>query len=406
MMTRVAMPRLSDSMEEGTIIRWLRADGDVVTQGEELVEIETDKATMVYEADGDGRLQIIAAPGTTLRVGAPIATLGEPVTDGRAHEAPSPAAADVNRGSPTLPGSSVADAAPVSPGRPGASPVARRFASRFQIPLENIQGSGPHGRVLKRDVEQAHERRGITQDNGGESATSPAVNRDAVQNTPLSRLQLTVARRMVESKATVPDFSAAVDVDMTSVLELHSSLKEYPGEGRPPSLNDVLLKACAVTLRDHPRVNGAFLDDRFELHERVNIGIAVATTTGLVVPVLTDADRRSLGSIASESWRLISRVRDQTVSPTELSGATFTISNLGMFGIDRFSGIVNAPNAAILCAGTIAPRAVVRNDAIISRPLMSVTLVSDHRIVYGADAARFLADLRRALEHAPAMACL
>jgi pyruvate dehydrogenase E2 component (dihydrolipoamide acetyltransferase) len=373
LMAEVRMPRLSDSMEEGTIVRWLKADGDEVRRGEEIVEIETDKATMSYEADAAGQLVITAPEGEALPVGALIATI---------------AAARRADG--------------------GVSPVARRLAAALGVAITDVQGSGRRGRVLKADVRAAAASNGAAAgatpapaaaprapENAGTVAASGPKGEVAVAEP--SQLQRTVARRMSESKATVPDFAIEVDVDMTDAVALRGRMKAELA--LTPSLNDLVIKAAARALREHPRVNGSFRDGRFETYERVNVGVAVATDDGLVVPTVFDADRRSLGDIAAELRRLAGRVRDGQIAPPELAGGTFTVSNLGMFGVDRFAGVINPPQAAILCVGAVVARpAVTPEGSIAVRQIMTLTLVSDHRILYGASAARFLADVRSALE--------
>ncbi|ADB50371.1 dihydrolipoamide acetyltransferase family protein [Conexibacter woesei] len=372
-MARIEMPRLSDSMEEGTVVSWLVADGEQVTGGQEFVEIETDKAQMPFEAEQDGVLRQLVPAGTTLPVGAPLATIGE----GGAPEEP------------------VASAASSDDGRPAASPVARRIARELGVELAAVTGSGPGGRIVKEDVVRAAAA-------GAPAAAHPAAPSDApaavaaaapdaavvgakgaVTRTPLSRVQQTVARRMAESRATVPDFSVSVDVDMEQALALRGALAERDVRF---TVNDLLIRATAVALTRHPRVNGSYRDGQIETYARVNVGVAVAADDALVVPTVFDADRRTLTEIAAEVRRLAGAVRDGTITPPELAGGTFTISNLGMYGVAEFAGIVNQPQAAILCAGAIAART------------MRLTLVSDHRILYGADAASFLAELRGLLE--------
>ncbi len=414
-MPDVPMPRLSDSMEEGTIIRWLKADGDEVKRGEEIVEIETDKANMTYEADSAGVLAIVAPEGATVPIGAPIATIGGGSAAAAAAE-PAPAA-------PATVAEPVASVAPDSgegtaSRRFSASPLARRIAAKTGVALEALRGSGPYGRILKADVVGAGSGAGAA--GNGAAVAAPAASAPAVvtpapaaQPAPaatesagakgtatvqeLSRLQQTVARRMSESKATVPDFTIEMDVDMTAALALRAQLKQ--STDTPPSLNDVVIKCVAGALRRHPRVNGSYRDGRFESYERINVGVAVATDDGLVVPTVHDADRRSLGDVAAEVRRLAGRVRSGEITPPELAGGTFTISNLGMFGVDRFAGVVNPPQAAILCVGAVTRRPAVGPDGeLVARDQMTLTLVSDHRILYGADAARFLGDVRAALE--------
>jgi len=377
----VAMPRLSDSMEEGTVLRWLVADGAVVARGEEIVELETDKANMAYEADFAGVLRTVAAAGDTVPVGAVIATIGEP-----------------------------AAGSPAGNGALSASPVARRLALAHEVELGDVAGSGPLGRILKADVrawvDAAAAKPAVPSPPTAVPLPPTAVAVDApaaegakgvVSVQEPSRLQQTVARRMAEARATIPDFTVSVDADMGAVLELREQLRGTAAV--LPSINDIIVKIAARALRRHPRVNGAYRDGRFELYERINVGIAVAADDGLVVPTIRDADRLSLTELATESRRLAQRVRDGAVSAQELAGGTFTISNLGMFGVDRFAGVINPPQAAILCVGAVARRAAVHEEQLAIRSLLTLTLVSDHRIIYGADAAAFLADLRTALEH-------
>jgi pyruvate dehydrogenase E2 component (dihydrolipoamide acetyltransferase) len=393
----VLMPRLSDSMEEGTVLRWLVDDGAEVARGDEIVELETDKATMAYEADFAGTLSIVAAPGDTVAVGALIATIGEPSAAADA----APAAAPLAEVAPPVEAAPRAAAAvsATGNGEVTASPVARRFALAHGIELAARTGSGPRGRILKSDVRGwIHSAPAKTPSGAEAPAEAVAANgaKGAVTVQELSRLQQTVARRMAESRATVPDFTVSVDADMAAVLDLREQLRA--GAEVLPSINDIIVKLAARTLRRHPRVNGAYRDGRFELYEHVNVGIAVAAGDGLVVPTIHNADRLSLTELATESRRLAQRVRDGAVSPQELAGGTFTISNLGMFGVDRFAGVINPPQAAILCVGAVAKRATVHEDQLAIRPLLTLTLVSDHRIIYGADAAAFLADLRAGLE--------
>jgi pyruvate dehydrogenase E2 component (dihydrolipoyllysine-residue acetyltransferase) len=390
-MTEVAMPRLSDSMEEGAIVRWLVSDGDVVERGQEIVEIETDKATMPFEAEAAGVISLIEPEGATLPVGATIARIGTSGSNGAgaaaaAAERPAELAAAVG-------------AAPVAarkrPDRPNASPIARRAAEAAGVDLQLVAGSGPHGRILKADVLAAVTRAEPVTPTVPEPPRSEGA-KGPVEVLEPSRLQRTVARRMAESKATQPDFSVSLDVDMGEILALREQVR---GEDTPaPTINDFIVRATAVTLRSHPRLNGAFRADRFELFGRVNVGIAIATDDGLIVPTIFDADRLSLGATAAEARRLSAAVRGGAVVPGDLEGGTFTVSNLGMFGIVRFAGVINPPQAAILCVGAVEQRPAVRDGSIVARPLMTLTLVCDHRIAYGADAARFLAELARALE--------
>jgi pyruvate dehydrogenase E2 component (dihydrolipoamide acetyltransferase) len=373
-MAELLMPRLTDSMDEGTIVRWLVDDGAAVEAGQEVVEIETDKATMPYESDAAGVLRIAVREGETVPVGAPIATVGE---------ASSPA--------PSL--------------RPrlSVSPIAARVAARAGVDIAAVAGSGPQGRVFKRDVvaflEAAPAQPPAPAPPPAELRApppSPSGARGEVETQQLTRGQAVVARQMAQSKATAPDFWVAADIDMSDALELRARLKEAFAPA--PSVNDLILKASALALREHPGINASFADDAVQRHGCVNVGVAVAADHELVVPIVHDADRMSLGAIAQEVRRLAERVRDASVSPADLDGATFTVSNLGMFGVDRFAGIINPPQAAILCVGAVQQRPVVRDGEVVARASMTMTLVCDHRLVYGADAAQFLADVRANLE--------
>ena len=394
-MTDVVMPRLSDTMEEGTVLRWLKQDGEHVQRGEELVEIETDKAAMTYESDCEGVLQTVASEGDTLAVGEPIARIGEP--DGEGPPSTQPILVDEAP-------HAVVDVSP-SPAphedRVKASPLARRIARETGVELRTLAGSGPGGRIVKADVEAATAQPAPATD-------EIAAAKGEASTVELTRTQRTIARRMAESKATIPDFTLTADIDMERCVELRAELKRL-SHIDAPTYNDMIVKACALALREHPRANGSYRDGRFELHSRVNVGVAVAipsddpTGGALVVPTVFDADTKALGEIARETRALAERVRDGTVTPPELSGGTFTVSNLGMYGISSFTAIVNPPQAAILAIGAVAPRAVVRDGQIVARHTMSVTLACDHRILYGADAALFLARIRELLEEPAAL---
>ncbi len=415
-MSTVTMPRLSDSMEEGTIIKWLKGDGDEVSRGEELVEIETDKANMTYEADADGVLEIVAQEGDTLAIGETIARLGgegRPEGDGgredeEAHDAAAPAEPESTAARPVEAPAAAppARAASEGNGRIKASPVARRVARELDVDLAQTQGTGPGGRIVKADVEaRAHDggTAGASEaaSPSGAPATPPgaaATGKGEVTTQELSRTQALIARRMAEAKATVPEFTLSAEVDMDGATALRAQLKALAAEGPAPSFNDMIVKACARALREHPRANGAYRDGRFELYGRVNVGVAVAGEDALVVPTVFDADRRPLGEIARETRGLAERVREKTITPPELSGGTFTVSNLGMFGIVDFTAVINPPQAAILAVGAIRETPVVYDGEIVPGRRMSVTLACDHRILYGADAAQFLGRVRELLE--------
>lgn len=419
------MPRLSDSMEEGTILRWLKHEGEPVNRGDELVEIETDKATMTYEADEGGMLSIVAPEGATLPIGeviARIAAAGAPDSGGE----PSPSAPPVPSPSPAPhapaphppaaaagPAPSVRAAAVDKPERIKASPVARRIARAAGVDITTLSGSGPGGRIIKADVEgaaaAAPEVPEVAAPTPAPAPTSATPDGGTAKGETRieepTRAQQVVARRMAEAKATVPEFTLQAEIDMERAVDVRAQLKAVAGEnGVVPTYNDLIVKACSLALRDFPRANGAYRDGRFELFSRVNVGVAVAAADSLVVPVVFDADRRGLGDIAARTRALAARVREGTVTPPELSGATFTVSNLGMYGITSFTAIINPPQAAILAVGGLEPKAVVRDGAIMARHIMPVTLACDHRILYGAQAAQFLARIRMLLEHPAALA--
>ena len=402
------MPRLSDSMEEGTIIRWLKSSGEEVRLGEAIAEIETDKATMTYEADAVGFLQIVAAEGEPLAIGALIARLlgsaaeaAAPV-EREAAAAPAPAAPAPAAPAPAAEERELelAAAAPVaavatgSGGRIKASPVARRTAAQLGVDLANVVGSGPDGRIVKADV--------VAAGNGGAArAPAPAADelgsKGSVEVLEPTRAQQVIARRMAAAKATVPEFQVTVEVDAEAAFDLREQLR---GQAEPlPSVNDLVIKACALALRVHPGVNAAYIDGHFERYGRVNIGVAVAGAGTLVVPTVFDADTKPLTEIAVATRLLAAKVRDGSVTPPELSGATFTVSNLGMLGVTRFTAVINPPQAAILAVGPATARAVGGADGSVStRRTMELTISADHRIVYGADAADFLATVRKRLE--------
>ena len=284
-----------------------------------------------------------------------------------------------------------------------ASPLARRIAREEGVELKALAGSGPGGRIVKADVQAA-----TAQPPAAPAAGEVVLAKGDTSTVEPSRTQRTIARRMAESKATIPDFALTADIDMERCVKLRAELKQL-SHVDAPTYNDMIVKACALALREHPRANASWRDGRFELHSRVNVGVAVAVASedptggALVVATVQDADGKALGEIARETRTLAERVRDSSITPPELSGGTFTVSNLGMYGIRSFTAIVNPPQAAILAVGELAPRAVVRKKKIVARHTMSVTLACDHRILYGADAALFLARVRELLEEPAAL---
>jgi pyruvate dehydrogenase E2 component (dihydrolipoamide acetyltransferase) len=461
-MSEVVMPRLSDSMEEGTILSWLKQVGDEVAVGDELVEIETDKANMAYESDTAGVLQeILAQEGETLPIGSPIARIGDsdegpsapsagPVTEGedpssanRTAGGPSPSAppaAEADESDAEVPAAQAEDEQQDQPApaesadgdgageRVKASPLARRLAKDKGLDLASLHGSGPGGRIVKSDVEEAELAGGDSPagDAGGEPpravqfvehggsppAAGPAgqspsstTAKGEVEVRDPSKLQSTIARRMAESKATAPHFYLTIEIDMGKAVDARAAIKAAAKEGDVvPSFNDMVVKACAIALREFPKANGAYRDGKFELYSRVNVGVAVAASEALVVPTVFDADRKGLRQIAADTRAVAAKVRDGSVTPPELSGGTFTVSNLGMFEIDEFDAVINMGQAAILAVGAIREAPAVRDGEIVPARLMKATLSCDHRILYGAEGAEFLARVKALLEEPVSLA--
>jgi pyruvate dehydrogenase E2 component (dihydrolipoamide acetyltransferase) len=398
MALEIVMPRLSDSMEEGTIVEWLVRPGDHVDEGQPLVEVETDKASVVYEAQTAGLvLELRAADGESVRVGAPIALIGAP-GERVASETRETVEVGIPAGGVVVEGRSEnlhrGDGVP----RPKASPLARRIAAERGVDLSAVTGSGPQGRVTRADVDRAAgaEQSGIAAVAPAPAATNGAKGASSVY--PLSRSQQTIARRMAESRATVPDIELRAEVQAHELAALREQLREIADPG--PSVNDFIIKASALALREFPRVNAAYRDGAVETFARVNVGIAVAAEETLLVPTIFDADSKSVAETARVARTLAARVRDRSITPAELAGATFTVSNLGMFGIDSFSAVINPPQSAILAVGAMRPRAVVDDASgeIVARPTLQLTLACDHRVLYGADGARFLTYVRELLE--------
>ncbi len=463
-MAELLMPKLSDTMEEGTVLQWLVADGEAVTKGQPLVEIETDKATMTVDAPEEGTLHVIAAEGDARAVGEPIAEIGGAAAAAPAAAAPEPAAAEVTEeaeedsstGIPTAddgtaseigaeigseetyPGARAADEAdgadapgevvepvgveetPPAParangGRTKASPLARRLAGELGVDIATVRGTGPDGRIVRADVEAAA--RGDASSVRAAAPAAPAPAREAPapsappsppapapgERMPLSRLQRTVAQRMVASTTEAPQFALQRDVDAVELLALRRQLVEAAPEGEGPSVNDLVVKAVAIAAAERPEAVSRFDGDALVRPSGIHVGIAVAVDRGLLVPVVRDADTKGVGRIAAETRDLAARCRDGSIKPHELEGSVISISNLGMFGIDRFTAIINPPETAILAVGRAAPRAVVRDGAVVARATMTLTLSIDHRAVYGADGARFLGRVTELLERPGAL---
>jgi pyruvate dehydrogenase E2 component (dihydrolipoamide acetyltransferase) len=370
----IAMPKLSDSMEEATVLVWLKRPGDTVRRGEPLVEVETDKATVVYEAEANGVLgEIIVDDGGTALLGAVIARL---TTDGP----PESAAERLDERAPAAPAT----------GRPRATPIAHKLANQLGVSLADVDGTGPGGRIVRADVREAVAQDGATR--------HPTDGRGELTVLTHTATQRTIAQRMSESRSTIPEFTLEAEIAMEAAARLREDLR-VGGVDPLPSYNDLIIRAVALALRDMPMLNASYVDDSTHRFGRINVGIAVATDDALVVPTLYDADRKSVAEIATESRRLADRARSRALSTEELANGTFTVSNLGMFGIRRFNAVINHPQAAILAVGEVAERPVAENGRLRATTTMEVSLSCDHRVVYGADGARFVQRLRSLLEH-------
>ena len=378
MPVEIVMPRLSDSMEEGTIVEWLKRVGDQVSAGEPLVEIDTDKALMTYESDTSGvLLEISAQEGETVPVGRVIARIGQ-LEDQRASESPGPETS--------------AAARPPAARAVDASPLAKRLAAEHGLDLATVVGTGPGGRITEADVQRTL---GTSPSGKGQ----PESPKGAVAAHPLNSVQRTVARRMTEAKTTIPHFYLSLDVDMTRVIELRDGLRPRGQPEAVPSITDVIVTAVARALREHPRVNSAYQEDRIDEYGRVNVGIAVAADEALLVPTVFDADRQSLQEVAETSRLLAEKVRHRAITADELAGGTFTVSSLGMYGIDTVVPVINPPQAAILGVGAVQSRACVDPEGNVqARPRSTFVLACDHRALYGAEGAAFLTRVRDLLE--------
>jgi pyruvate dehydrogenase E2 component (dihydrolipoamide acetyltransferase) len=399
-MPDVIMPRLSDTMTEGILVQWLKQEGEPVQRGEVLAEIETDKATMELEAYDSGVLtRIIAAPGSTVPIGQPIAVIGE-----QSAVAVVPAAADVPLAvTPSLSAADgVAATAEPAPWRePPAtstvrtSPLARQLAGKHGLDIAGIPGTGPGGRVVRADVETA-----IAASSGTAPVASAQVHSGPValaepadEQVALTSIRRISAQRLTESAA-APHFYLTSVVNAEPLLAVRTQLNEQLSDsGAKVSVTDLLVRACAVALKTHPQVNASWGGDHLVRHARINIGVAVALEDGLIVPVIRDADRKRLSEIAAEAHALAQRARAGKLTPDEFSHGTFTISNLGMFGIDHFTAVINPPEAAILAVGAAREEAVVRDGQLVVGTTMKLTLSIDHRVLDGATAAGFLQDL-------------
>jgi pyruvate dehydrogenase E2 component (dihydrolipoamide acetyltransferase) len=437
-------------MEEGTIARWLKQPGDTVKKGDVLAEIETDKATMDLESFDAGVLEeILAKEGQTIAIGQAIAILGDgsgtkkqpaKQEDSAAQSSQSATtsapekkvteAADLHND--TLPtsqpsenvpqGAAGATSQPAAQGNQNGnqtqqkvSPLARRLAEEYNIDLNQVKGTGPSGRIVRDDIEDYREKQSSPQAAPAQAASAqpaPAASQAAQPQKPqaeakpddeiitLSRMQNVIARRLTASKQSVPHFYVSNEVDMTDLIALRQTLNGNVGEGGiKVSINDLIIKASALALEKHPNVNSSFAEGQFIQHKRVNVGMAVDISQGLVVPVIKDANIKGVRSIAREARALIDKAKAGRLSQTDLEGGTFSVSNLGMLDVTEFIAVINPPESAILAIASVRKTYVPINDQPVVRDLMTMTLSSDHRILYGAAVARFLQEVKRLLEH-------
>jgi len=444
-MPDVTMPRLSDTMQEGTIARWLKKPGDEVKKGDTLAEIETDKATMDLEAYDSGVLeQIVVQEGQSAPIGQVVAIIGSgtgaqpkqeqpaaeqtpqtdqaasPPTSSATEAVATPSAREATAGAAKAeagvepPSSSPAPQREEADGAQAgeqpfvkASPIARRMAEEHHLDLSQLQGSGPGGRVVRDDIEDflQHQRAGAPAATAAGAPAAPTQPQEPVpaqqegESVPLSRMQATIARRLAEAKQSIPHFYISNEVDMTDTLALRKQLNEDAGEdGVKISVNDLIIKACALALEKFPEVNSSYRDGQFIRHKEIHIGIAVDVPAGLVVPVLRNANIKGVRTIAREARTLIEKARANKLTPAEMAGSTFSISNLGMMDVTDFIAVINPPEAAILAIGSTRRQFVPVDDQPVLRDIMPMTMSADHRILYGATVARFLQEVKRLLQ--------
>jgi pyruvate dehydrogenase E2 component (dihydrolipoamide acetyltransferase) len=423
----VNMPKLSDTMEEGTVISWKVQDGQDVKKGDVIAEVESDKASFEINAEADGPFHIVVEEGKAVPVGSVIANIGgeargkQPATEPKAEE-PKQTHPKPDQAQETEPPQAREEETPAEQpaqeeqppraeperqeqrpaaegdgaGRLRVSPIAARLAAERGVDLRTIKGSGPEGRIVKDDVLAA------AKGSGGGATPAAASSRQRtgpdVEREELSRLQTIIARRMTQSKTEVPHFYVTVEIRMDEAFRLQKQLRETVRGAEKVSVADMLVKAAALALRKHPTVNASWAGDHIEVKRRVNIGYAVAGPRALIVPVLKDADEKDLVQISSERRALVERAQAGKPTPQDLEGGTFSISNLGTYGVDEFAAIVNQPESVIIAIGATKDAAVVEDGQVVVRKVMRVTGSADHRVVYGADLAEFLATIRSLLE--------
>jgi pyruvate dehydrogenase E2 component (dihydrolipoamide acetyltransferase) len=418
----VTMPQMGADMTEGTLLKWVKQVGDSVQRGEVIAEIETDKATIELEAYESGTvIKLVAQEGDVVPVGDVIALLGEPSEAAPDVERKPPAVKPARRAiEPEVKERATAAAAPApAPGRAGApaagetdgrirvSPVARRIAREAGVDISALRGSGPDGRILRRDVEAAvaATSKGATRGAPAAAVTAAAAARPPA-GTPegLSKMRQAIARRMTLSKQTQPHYYLTLDIDMTAALAFREQFNASATDEQRVSINDLVVKACAIALERHPKFNAAFSEEGLVYRERVNVCIGIALDDGLIAPALLDCQAKSLGRIAIESKDLINRAKTGHLKADEYSDGTFTITNLGAFGVETLIGIINPPQAAILGVGSVMPQAVVRDGQVVVRQVMKVALSADHRVSDGAEGARFIKEIQALLEGPAALA--
>jgi pyruvate dehydrogenase E2 component (dihydrolipoyllysine-residue acetyltransferase) len=425
-MSEITMPRLSDTMEEGTIGRWLKKPGDEIKKGDILAEIETDKATMDLEAYETGTLQqILVQEGETVPIGQVVALIGSGAAvqqpaqpapalaaagaDGAGHEevaAPVPAES-APKGETSAQSKSPVTAESSDRGTAKASPLARRMAEEHSVDLSQVQGTGPGGRIVRDDIDDVLEHRGAPPAPAApplETAPAPSAPPSApppeTEVSKLSRVRMLIARRLAESKQTIPHFYVSSEVDMTDTLVMRQTLNADIGEdGVKVTVNDLIVKACALALEKFPEVNSSIKEDQLITYKHINVGFAADVPTGLVVPVIRDTNSKGVRSIARESKALIAKARANKLAPADLEGGTFSVSNLGMMDASSFIAVINPPQAAILAVASTRKQFVPVNGQPMIRDLMPMTLSADHRILYGATVARFLQEVKRLLQN-------
>ena len=430
MATQVVMPKLSPTMEEGQVARWLKKEGDKVSMGEPLAEIDTDKATMEMQALSAGVLRkVLIHEGESAPMGQPIAIIGEPDEDisellktataaAPAKEAIATAAKPPESDKAPEIEKPTAEPAPTSKPEPSTdgrrpaggrmlvSPIAARMAAEAGVDLNSVQGSGPAGRIIKRDVEEAMKAPKPAAGTGAKlrplamprAQPGAVYGPSAYRDEPMSEMRRTIARRLVTSLGPIPHFFLTTEIEMDRAADMRQQINTLYPDAKV-SINDVIIKVAAVALIQHPQVNASFQDKTVRYYEHADIGVAVATENGLITPVIRAADVKSLIDIASEVRELASRARERKLKPEEYMGATFSISNLGMFGIDEFTAVINPPEAAILAIGAMVEKPVARNGEIEIHKTMRVTMSCDHRVVDGAVGAQFLQTFKQILEN-------